>query len=260
MHILLVDCIVLGPYLSFTSWTASGSDLCMYTAEQLTTWKGPHLKSCHWYIEMDPKATPEHEEETRRLVEPEFVAAPAPTPSSVATVEKSSRGSKPRSKEASKDASGGSKRGKRGASASSRQPAKRGKVSQSDFVEALPPDDVAESDMKSEAKSDAVPSLAPGFANFPAPKDVLVQRALPGSFQTKIFNRSISEFLKDADRSDFDTPVIRVFQALIAILNFKSRMYVLRFVYYLPFIMPQCFVIFHYLFLAPNFWSMCVGP
>ena len=78
-------------------------------------------------------------------------------------------------KEASKDAFGGSKRNKRGAVASSRQPAKRGKVSQSDFVEALPPNDVAESNMKSEAKSDAVPSLATGFANFPAPRDELVQ-------------------------------------------------------------------------------------
>ena len=115
MHILLVDCVVLGPHPSFTSWTASGSDLYMYTAEQLTIWKGPHLKSCHWYIEMDPKATLEHEEETRRSVEPEFVAAPAPTPASIAGVEKSGRGNKPRSKEASKDASGGSKRGKRGA-------------------------------------------------------------------------------------------------------------------------------------------------
>ena len=114
--------------------------------------------------------------------------------------------------------------------------------------------------MKSEAKSDAVPSFAPRFANFPAPRDERVQRAIPGSFQTKIFNRSISKFLKDADKSDFDTPKIRVFQAFIAILNFKSRMYVLRFIYCLPFIMPQCFVIFHYLFSAPNFWSMCPGP
>ena len=115
--------------------------------------------------------------------------------------------------------------------------------------------------MKSEAKSDAVPSLAPGFANFPAPRDELVQRALSGSFRTKIFNQSIAEFLKDANKSDFDTPVIRVCQAFIAILNFKSRMYVLVFVYYLPFIMfPQCCLILHYLFLNPNFWSMCPGP
>ena len=54
-------------------------------------------------------------------MEPEFVVAPAPTPASVAGVEKSGRGSKPRSKEASKDASGGSKRGKHGVAASSRQ-------------------------------------------------------------------------------------------------------------------------------------------
>ena len=115
--------------------------------------------------------------------------------------------------------------------------------------------------MKSEAKSDAVPSLALRFANFPTPRDKLVQRALPRSFQTKIFNRSIAEFLKDVDRSDFDTPVIRVYQAFIAILNFKSRMYVLLFVYCFPFIMfTQCCLILHYLFSAPNFWSMFPGP
>ena len=33
MHILLVDYIVLGPHPSFISWTASGSNLCMYTAK-----------------------------------------------------------------------------------------------------------------------------------------------------------------------------------------------------------------------------------
>ena len=133
------------------------------------------MKSYHWYIEMDPKASPEYKEDTRRSVEPEFVAALAPTPTSRAGVEKFGRGSKPRSKKASKDVSGGSKKGKRGAAASSKQPAKKGKVSQFDFVEALSPDDVAESNMKSEAKSEAVPSLAPGFANFPAPRDELMQ-------------------------------------------------------------------------------------
>ena len=111
MLILLVGCVVLGPHQLFTSWTASGCDLCMYTVEQLTNWKGVHLKSCHWYIEMDSKATLEHKEDTRRSVEPEFVEAPAPTPASEADVEKFGHGSKPRSKEASKDASGGSKRG-----------------------------------------------------------------------------------------------------------------------------------------------------
>ena len=103
---------------------------------------------------MDPKATLEHKEDTRRLVEPEFVAALAPTLASGAGVEKSGHGSKPQSKGASKDASNGSKKGKRGAAASTKQSAKRGKVLQSDFVEALLLDNVAESDMKSEAKSE----------------------------------------------------------------------------------------------------------
>ena len=82
-----------------------------------------------------------------------------------------------------------------------------------------------------------MPSLAPGFANFPAPRDELVQRAVPGSFRTKIFNMSIAEFLKDTNRLDFDTPVIRVCQTFIATLNFKLQMYVLPFVYSHPFIM-----------------------
>ena len=148
-----------------------------------------------------------------------------------------------------------------GAATSSKQPTKRGKVSQSDFVEALSLDNVAESDMKSEAKSDAVPSLAPGFANFPAPRDELVQRAVPRSFWTKIFNRNIVENHKDASRSDFDTPVIRVCQIVFAILNFKLRMYVLPFVYSLLFIsFPQCCLILLYHFLKPNFCSMCPSP
>ena len=124
---------------------------------------------------MDPKATPEHRKDTRRSVQPKFVATPALTLASGADVEKSSGGSKLQSKEASNDASNGSKKGKCGAAASSKQLAKRRKVSESDFIEALPPHDIAKSDMKSEAKSKALPSLTPGFANFPAPRDELVQ-------------------------------------------------------------------------------------
>ena len=146
----------------------------MYTSEQLKSWSPTHLKLCHWYIEMDPKATPAHEEDKRRAVEPEFVAASDPTPLSEARPEKYVRGSMSKSKEASKDVSGGSKVGKRGAAGASRRPSKRGKVSYQDAAQIVPTENVAKSDVKSEAKSDPAPAMTLAFANISAPRMDLV--------------------------------------------------------------------------------------
>ena len=140
----------------------------MYTSEQLKSWNPAHLKLCHWYIEMDPKATPAHEEDNQRAVEPEFVAASDPTPLSEARPEKSVRGSRSKSKEASKDVSEGSKVGKQGAAGVSRHPSKRDKVSYQDAAQVVPIENVAESDVKSEAKSDPAPAMTLAFVNISA--------------------------------------------------------------------------------------------
>ena len=202
MHVLTEESIVFGPHPSFISWAAKANALCMYTSEQLKSWSPAHLKLCHWYLEMDPKATPAHEADNRRAVEPEFVAASDPTPPSEARPEKSVCGSRSKSKEASKDVSRGSKAGKRGAAGASRRPSKRGKVTYQDAAQIVPTENFAESDVKSEAKSDPAPTMSLAFANISAPRMDLVQRCDPGSFVTRILNQSIAEFLRQPDRSD----------------------------------------------------------
>ena len=210
MHVLTQESIVFRPHPLFISWATKDNALCMYTSEQLKSWSSAHLKLCHWYIEMDPKATPAQEEDNQWAVEPEFVAASDPTPPSEAAPKKSIYGSKSKSKEASKDVSGGSKVGKQGAVGSSRRPLKRGKLSNQDAAHAVPTENVTESDVKSEAKSDPVPVMTLAFANASASRMDLVQRCKPGSFVTRILNQSIAKFLRQPDRSEFDTAVIRV--------------------------------------------------
>ena len=218
MHVLTEESVVFEPHPSFVSWAAKDNALYMYTSKQLKSWSPAHLKLCHWYINMDPRATSAHEEENRRSVEPEFVAASDPTPLFDARPEKSVRGSRSKSKKASKDVSGGSKVGKRGATGASKRPSKRGKVSYRDAPQEVPTENVSESDVKSEAKSDLAPAMTFAFANISVPRMDLVQRCDPGSFVTRILNQSISEFLKQPDRSDFDTPVIQVSHWVIELM------------------------------------------
>ena len=196
MHILTQEGVVYKPHPSFISWTAKGNSHYMYTSEQFTNWSAAYLKLCHWYIEMDPKATPAHEEDNWRAVEPEFVVAPDSIPPPGPRPEKSVCGSKSKLKDASKDILGGTKVGKRGAGGSSKRPLKRGKVSDPDAIEVIPAENVAESEVKSEAKSNPTPVMTLPFANAPAPKEDLVQHCKPGSFLIRILNQSIAEFLK----------------------------------------------------------------
>ena len=176
MHILIQESVIYGPYPSFISWAMKGNSLCMYSSEQFTNWSTVHLKLSHWYIEMDPKSTPAHEEDNRRAMEPEFVVTSDPTPPSRAGPEKSIRGNRSKSKEASKDVLRGSKVGKRGAARSSKRPLKIGKVSDPRFLLRL------KSDVKSEAKSDPAPEMNLAFANASTPREDLVQRYEPRSF------------------------------------------------------------------------------
>ena len=87
-------------------------------------------------------------------MEPKFVIASNPILPPGAGPEKSIRGSRSKSKDASKDVSGGTKTGKRGIGGSSKRPLKRRKVSQPDATKAAPAENVAKSDVKSEAQSD----------------------------------------------------------------------------------------------------------
>ena len=167
---------------------------------------------------MDPKATPAHKEDNQRAVEPEFIAASDPTPPSEARPKKYVCRSKSKSKEASKDVLGGSKVGKRGAVGASRRLSKRGKVSYQDAAQVVPTENVAESNVKSEAKSDPAPAMTLAFANISAPRMDLVQRCDLGSFIIRILNQSIAEFLRQPDRSEFDTAVIRVCHWVIALV------------------------------------------
>ena len=123
---------------------------------------------------MYPKATSTHEGDNRQSVEPEFVVASNPTPLSRAGAEKPVRGSRSKSKEASKDTSIGSKEGKRGVAASSKSPLMRGKVSDTNVADVVPPESNAESNVKSEGKSEPVPTMILAFANASAPKEGLV--------------------------------------------------------------------------------------
>ena len=113
---------------------------------------------------MSPNATPPHEERNRLDVEPEFVPPPPPPPSSTKAPqkpsEKPSRGGKSKakgtgsSKKAAKSSksTGGAKPRKCGAPTATQELSKRGKTSDWDVTQ-VAPDDVGESDIKSEAKS-----------------------------------------------------------------------------------------------------------
>ena len=65
--------VVLAPHPKFSSWCAAENPDYMFSEEQRKAWSAPHLKACHWYVEMNPKETPPHEEENRKSVEPSFI-------------------------------------------------------------------------------------------------------------------------------------------------------------------------------------------
>ena len=72
----------------------------MFLEEQRKAWSAPHLKACHWYVEMNPKETPPHEEENLKSVEPSFVFEALLALAVVEVPEqRASQGSKSKSKE-----------------------------------------------------------------------------------------------------------------------------------------------------------------
>ena len=55
---------------NFVEWLDPESNGFMYTSKQEESWSNPHLKLCHWYIEMPEDDTPLHEEGNCRSAEP----------------------------------------------------------------------------------------------------------------------------------------------------------------------------------------------
>ena len=78
-HVLLKEQVVKSQSSSFTTWVDTPMKDIMFTEEQIKAWDSAHLRQCHWYLEMNPKATPPHEEVNHQQVQSEF-SAPVPQP------------------------------------------------------------------------------------------------------------------------------------------------------------------------------------
>ena len=161
---------------------------------------------------MSSKATPPHEEQNRRKVQPDFYAPP---PSSAAALAKAKgkSTSEPKSK-----ASGASdskpdvaaKPGKRGGGPATRESSKRKKTAatKSDAViESV--DQVVESEVKS-SKSEG--RIQRGFTagNSATQRSQLIKHNFPISCEAYFFNKSISKLLAGLDRSQFHSVVAQV--------------------------------------------------
>ena len=158
------------------------------------------------------KATPPHEEQNRRQVQPDFCAPP---PSTAAPPVKGKRKStsEPKSK-----ASGASdlkpeattKSGKRGGGPATRELSKRKKTiaAESDAV-ITSVDQVAESEVKS-SKSEG--RIQRGFTtgNSAAQRSQLINCSFSISCEAYFFNKSISELLARSDKSQFHAAVAQV--------------------------------------------------
>ena len=79
----------------------------MFSEEQRKAWSAPHLKVYHWYVKMNPKENPPHEEENFKSVEPSFIFE-APLASVVAegSDQRATRGSKSKKQKEQKDSKG----------------------------------------------------------------------------------------------------------------------------------------------------------
>ena len=100
---------------------------------------------------------------------------------------------------------GGAKPGKRGAPTATQELSKRGKTSEGDVALAAP-DDVGESDVKSEAKS----SRTFGLLDNGIQRVDLILRVDFGASVTRVFNRTISNILNGQDKADFEVSISEV--------------------------------------------------
>ena len=138
----------------------------MLSKEQRKAWSAQHLKVCHWYVEMNPKETPPHEEENLKSVEPSFIFE-APLASTVAAGpnQRATRGSKSKEQKEQKDSKGPkSNAGKRVASTSGRKSSKRGKAAHGNIAETVvedPVEDIEDDIVQSDLKNNVAGALIP---------------------------------------------------------------------------------------------------
>ena len=209
---LLKEQVVKSQSSSFSTWVDTTMKDTMFTEAQIKAWDLLHLRQCHWYIEMSSKATPPHEEQNRRQVQPDFCAPP---PSTAAPPMKGKGKStlEPKSKAGGASNSkpeATTKSGKRGGGLATRESSKRKKTAttKSDVVIASV-DQVVESEAKS-SKSEG--QIQRGFTtgNSIAQRSQLINRSFFISCEAYFFNKSISELLAGSNRSQFHTAVAQV--------------------------------------------------
>ena len=188
----------------------------MFSKEQRKAWSAPHLKACHWYVEMNPKETPPHEEENLKSVEPLFIFE-APLASVVAEGpnQRATRGSKSKEQKDSKGPK--SNAGKRVASTSGKKSSKCGKAAHGGVVETAvedPVEDIGDDIIQSDSKNDAAGALIPtgtvGVGSVFRRRLHFVDRSCSIPIFTKIINKRIADFLNASNRSEFDTAVLWV--------------------------------------------------
>ena len=168
MHVLMMEGVTLEESPNFVEWLDPESDGFMYTSKQEESWSNPHLKLCHWYVEMPEDGTPLHEEDNRRSAEPSFawsnvVTTPQTAAAGNVTNKQSARATKGRQRGlAAKGAnstskvniaSKGSTGSKRAAPTSGWEQSKRGKVHECDPADREEPAVVMADVAVSEAKS-----------------------------------------------------------------------------------------------------------
>ena len=73
-HVLLKEQVVRSQSSSFITWVDTSMKDTIFTEEQIKAWDLAHLRQCHWYLEMNLKVTPPHEEQNHRQAHPEFSA------------------------------------------------------------------------------------------------------------------------------------------------------------------------------------------
>ena len=218
LSVFLKDGVVKHPSPLFSLWLDTNSDDSMFTSDQIEDWDLPHLRACHWYIEMDPSKTPLHEEDNRKSVEPDFEHVPVqPDPEVKSKAEKGSRGKSkvPKETKEEKATDGSSKSTKRGAAAPVREPSKRKKVTSGQNAPlvddaGLQVDEVAESEARS-SKSAPQATKSFGPTSEPCLQTQLTVRSHFGrTFKMMILNRSISKFMKSTDCRSFESSITEV--------------------------------------------------
>ena len=161
---------------------------------------------------MSPKATPPHEEQNRRQMQPDF-CAPPPSTAAPPVKGKGKSTSEPKSKTSGaldSKPKATTKSGKHGAGPATRESSKRKKIANVEFdVVIASVDRVAESEAKS-SKSEG--RIQRGFTtgNLAAQRSQLINRGFLISCEAFFFNKSISELLAGSDRSAFHAAVAQV--------------------------------------------------